>query len=87
MPDRWNLSECARKAVAFRDERGFREFNDPKNLAAALSIEAAEREMNSGTVFFCQADLSGVFRHAGMEDRSNPTQFLISDINTAAPND
>lgn len=40
----WDLSECARKAVAFRDERGFREFNDPKNLAAAISIEAAELE-------------------------------------------
>lgn len=44
MHNTWDLSECARKAVAFRDERGFKEFNDPKNLAAALSIEAAELE-------------------------------------------
>ncbi|MDD4255762.1 MAG: MazG-like family protein [Methanofollis sp.] len=44
MPDSWDLSECARKAVAFRDERGFKTFNDPKNLAAAISIEAAELE-------------------------------------------
>jgi NTP pyrophosphatase (non-canonical NTP hydrolase) len=44
MPNRWDLSECAREAVAFRDERGFKEFNDPKNLATAISIEAAELE-------------------------------------------
>ncbi|WP_067053338.1 MazG-like family protein [Methanofollis ethanolicus] len=44
MHNSWDLSECVRKAVAFRDERGFKTLNDPKNLAAAISIEAAELE-------------------------------------------
>jgi NTP pyrophosphatase (non-canonical NTP hydrolase) len=31
-----------KQLLAFRDERDWAQFHDPKNLAAALSIEAAE---------------------------------------------
>ncbi|MBN2323213.1 MAG: nucleotide pyrophosphohydrolase [Spirochaetes bacterium] len=31
-----------KRAIEFRDERNWKQFHDPKNLAAALSIEAGE---------------------------------------------
>ena len=37
-----DIGEIIKKLVAFRDERDWAKFHDPKNLAAALSIEAAE---------------------------------------------
>lgn len=39
MPD---LEEIQRKIIAFRNERDWAQFHDPKNLAEALSIEAGE---------------------------------------------
>lgn len=39
MPD---LKTITQKLIEFRDEREWSQFHDPKNLAAALSIEAAE---------------------------------------------
>ena len=36
------LSELTREIVAFRDAREWAQFHDPKNLALAISIEAAE---------------------------------------------
>ncbi|HSW29072.1 MAG TPA: nucleotide pyrophosphohydrolase [Longimicrobiales bacterium] len=37
-----SLSDLTREIVAFRDARDWAQFHDPKNLALALSIEAAE---------------------------------------------
>ncbi len=37
-----DIDEIIKKLVAFRDERDWGKFHDPKNLAAAISIEAAE---------------------------------------------
>jgi NTP pyrophosphatase (non-canonical NTP hydrolase) len=36
------LSDIASKIIQFRDKRDWAQFHDPKNLAQALSIEAAE---------------------------------------------
>lgn len=37
-----NISLLTEKLVAFRDERDWGQFHNPKDLAAALSIEASE---------------------------------------------
>ncbi|WP_210394549.1 MazG-like family protein [Motiliproteus sediminis] len=37
-----NLNELQRAVTAFRDERDWRQFHTPQQLAAALAIEAAE---------------------------------------------
>lgn len=37
-----DLKTITQKLIEFRDEREWSQFHDPKNLAAALSIEAAE---------------------------------------------
>ena len=37
-----SIEELQKQLVAFRDARDWRQFHDPKNLAMALSIEAAE---------------------------------------------
>lgn len=37
-----NLDEVTQKLVAFRDQRDWKQFHTPKNLALALSIEASE---------------------------------------------
>ena len=36
------LEELSRTVVRFRDERNWKQFHNPKDLALALSIEAAE---------------------------------------------
>ena len=36
------IQELKDKLIAFKDERGWGQFHDPKNLAEAISIEAAE---------------------------------------------
>lgn len=36
------MRELLRKAVAFRDERDWKQFHNPKDLALSLSLEAAE---------------------------------------------
>lgn len=36
------LDDLTRQIVAFRDERDWKQFHSPKNLAASISIEAAE---------------------------------------------
>ncbi|MFK8039038.1 MAG: nucleotide pyrophosphohydrolase [Crocinitomicaceae bacterium] len=36
------LQEIIKKLIAFRDERDWKQFHDSKNLATAISIEAAE---------------------------------------------
>jgi NTP pyrophosphatase (non-canonical NTP hydrolase) len=40
--DRWALSDAVRRIVEFRDARDWKQFHRPKELAAALAIEAAE---------------------------------------------
>ena len=42
MPSGTELTELMRRIIAFRDERDWRRFHDPKNLAQAIGIEAAE---------------------------------------------
>lgn len=37
-----NIEEVIKKLVKFRDDRDWKQFHDTKNLALALSIEAAE---------------------------------------------
>lgn len=37
-----SIEDLQEQVVAFRDARDWRQFHDPKNLALALSIEAAE---------------------------------------------
>jgi NTP pyrophosphatase (non-canonical NTP hydrolase) len=37
-----NYNEVLKKLIAFRDERDWKQFHDSKNLAIAISIEAAE---------------------------------------------
>ena len=37
-----DLAAIQQKIIAFRDERDWAQFHDPKNLAEALSIEAGE---------------------------------------------
>lgn len=36
------IDEITARLIAFRDERDWKQFHNPKDLAAALSIEAAE---------------------------------------------
>ncbi len=36
------FEDLTRQIVAFRDERGWKQFHSPRNLAASISIEAAE---------------------------------------------
>ena len=36
------LEEATRRIVEFRDARDWKQFHSPKNLAASISIEAAE---------------------------------------------
>ena len=38
----WDLREIVRKLRAFRDARDWSQFHEPKDLAAALAIEAGE---------------------------------------------
>ena len=44
------MKEAIRALKLFRDERDWAQFHDPKNLAAALGIEAAE--LNEGARTF-----------------------------------
>ena len=37
-----DISELTQKLIQFRDEREWKQFHDSKNLATAISIEAAE---------------------------------------------
>ncbi len=37
-----NLEKVMKKVLDFRDKRDWQQFHDPKNLAEAISIEAAE---------------------------------------------
>lgn len=36
------FEEASRRALAFRDERDWRQFHNPKDLALSISLEAAE---------------------------------------------
>jgi NTP pyrophosphatase (non-canonical NTP hydrolase) len=42
MDGKTKIEDIKKKAISFRDERNWRQYHDPKNLAIALSIEAAE---------------------------------------------
>ena len=37
-----DIDELTKKLIAFRDERDWKQFHNPKDLAAAISIESAE---------------------------------------------
>ena len=37
-----NLKQIAQQIIEFRDHRDWKQYHDPKNLASAISIEAAE---------------------------------------------
>jgi len=38
----WDLSSCMEQLRAFRDDRDWAQFHNPKDLSAAIAIEAAE---------------------------------------------
>ncbi|MFC2172136.1 nucleotide pyrophosphohydrolase [Acidobacteriota bacterium] len=38
----FDLTDCARRILEFRDRRDWKRFHTPKNLAVSISIEAAE---------------------------------------------
>ncbi len=42
MTSTWDLTNVAEAAIAFRDERDWQQFHRPRELAAALNIEASE---------------------------------------------
>jgi NTP pyrophosphatase (non-canonical NTP hydrolase) len=42
MDSKTKIEDIKKRAISFRDERNWRQYHDPKNLAMALSIEAAE---------------------------------------------
>jgi dCTP diphosphatase len=42
MAESMTVKQLQEEALKFRDERNWKQYHDPKNLAAALSIEAAE---------------------------------------------
>ena len=42
MDEETTIGQLMRRVCEFRDERDWKQFHDPKNLAAALSIEAGE---------------------------------------------
>lgn len=42
MDSKTKIDDIKKAAISFRDERNWRQFHDPKNLAMALSIETAE---------------------------------------------
>ena len=42
MDSKTKIDDIKKEAILFRDERNWRQYHDPKNLAMALSIEAAE---------------------------------------------
>ena len=42
MENQWNLEEPLSRLISFRDKRDWKRFHHPKELAAALAIEAAE---------------------------------------------
>ena len=41
-PDSWDLADCVERLNAFREARDWARFHVPKELAAALAIEAGE---------------------------------------------
>jgi NTP pyrophosphatase (non-canonical NTP hydrolase) len=41
-PTMTDIKEIIQALISFRDERDWKQFHDPKNLATAISIEAAE---------------------------------------------
>ena len=41
-PERWNLEPCVLRLNAFREARDWARFHTPKELSAALAIEAGE---------------------------------------------
>ena len=42
MDEKTTVKKLRDRALSFRDERDWKQYHDPKNLAAALSIEAGE---------------------------------------------
>jgi NTP pyrophosphatase (non-canonical NTP hydrolase) len=42
MDSQTKIDDIKKEALSFRDERNWRQYHDPKNLAMALSIETAE---------------------------------------------
>ena len=42
MDSKTKIDDIKKEVISFRDERNWRQYHDPKNLAMALSIEASE---------------------------------------------
>ena len=66
-----HLSDLTRALVAFRDARDWKQFHNPKDLAAALSIESAElqelflwREAGDADEDRVREELADVFSYA-----------------------
>jgi len=62
---KWDLRECLAQLITFRDERDWKRFHTPKDLAAALNVEAAELQ----EIFLWQP------AHAGSDVRKDADQL------------
>lgn len=72
------IDKMTAKLVAFRDERDWKQFHNPKDLAAALSIEAAELQ----ELFLWKQpgdlDLNSEKQHARIEEEvADIASFLL----------
>jgi dCTP diphosphatase len=72
------IDKMTAKLVAFRDERDWKQFHNPKDLAAALSIEAAELQ----ELFLWKQpgdlDLNSKKQHARIEEEvADIASFLL----------
>jgi NTP pyrophosphatase (non-canonical NTP hydrolase) len=80
-----NLQDLQKALVAFRDERDWAQFHNPKDLALALSIEAAElnelflwKKAEEANVEKVKEELADVFAYALL--LADKYDFDISEI-------
>ena len=59
----WDLAACSDRLVAFREARDWARFHTPKELAAALSIEAGE--LQETMLWKSDAEVAAALREPG----------------------
>jgi NTP pyrophosphatase (non-canonical NTP hydrolase) len=70
-----DFQQVVQKLLAFRDERDWQQFHDSKNLALALSIEAAE--LNELFLWKKDAEVEGVDREKLKEELADVLSFAF----------
>ena len=75
-----NLSEITQAILSFRDARDWKQFHSPRNLAAALSIEASE--LQETILWKTDADVASVLRTRSGQKRvgAELADILISAL-------